>query len=193
VSETGVEERLTPAQFKAIIKAKNWKYTELAERWGYTAVWVSNIARDPRRHARYDDMVMGLPNRKTIDRTLRHRQERAAKLVPNQVKEERKPTGEYRYHSYLTVNTIVVAATDVGSMAEEGTRGIVFQVVNTGQGERYGVIFETGLWDWFAPDHVDDFLVSTGLSCGNIFYDFQGEMKLQQDFAAGYFVFWPVS
>jgi len=190
--------RLTPDQFKALAKYKGWKFKALAERWGVTPEWISTISRDPQRDVRYDDALLGLPNLRRLSRDLkiRSRQVEAAMqkagAVPRPVKPVRPEPG-YRYRGYLYPGAIVAASDDVGSIAELGMRGIVFQVLDEpGKGERYGVIFETGLWDWFTPDYVDLYLATTGLTATtNEHYIYRDEALLQQDFADGLFQFWP--
>lgn len=190
--------RLTPEQFKALAKYKGWKFKMLAERWGLTPEWVSNISRDPKRDLRYDDALIGLPNLHKLARDLRarNRQVEAAmrKAVPGEgtARTTYVPPG-YRYRGYLTLGMIVTASEDVGSMAEEGMRGIVFQIIDNGKEEIYGIIFETGLWDWFAPQHIDACLATTGLVAAEVEnYRYRDEVALQEDFAAGMFDFWPV-
>lgn len=196
---TSAVSRYTPEQFKAIARYKGWKYTMLAERWGFTPVWISNIARDPNRPVKYDDMLIGLPNLKKLARDRRHRQNLAALAVGNlpiPVPSNRKAKAEpgYRYRGYHVVGSILTASTDVGSIAEEGSRGIIFQVLDRGGEEIYGVIFENGLWDWFSPDHADAYLAMTGLTAPTVMgYRYVNEVQLQADFNDGNFEFWPTT
>lgn len=170
----------------------------LAERWNVTPEWISNISRDPHRDLKYDDALIGLPNLNKLARDLksRHRQiEAAMQKKSEHVTRSRVPLvlPGYRYRGYLTLGSIVTASADVGSMAEEGMRGIVFQLIDNGLQEQYGVIFETGLWDWFPPDYVDSLLAGTGMvspSAEN--YYFVDEVKLQDAFENHGFDFWPV-
>lgn len=189
--------RLTAEQFKALAKYKGWKFKMLAERWGVTPEWVSQVSRDPKRDLRYDDALIGLPNlnRLAQDLKARGRQLEAAiaKLESASAKRSKSlPTPGYRYRGYLYPGAIVTACVDVGSMAEEGMRGIVFQVIDERKEETYGVIFENGLWDWFSPVHVDHYLATVGLTSPSVDgYVYQDEVKLQNDFNAGVFGFWP--
>lgn len=191
--------RLTPEQFKALARYKGWKFKMLAERWGVTPEWVSQISRDPERDLRYDDALIGLPNLNRLARDLKARgrqlEAAMAKLVAKtgQPPPARLAPG-YRYSGYLYPGAILTASADVGSMAEEGMRGVVFQVIDDGAGETYGVIFESGMWDWFKPEHVDVYLATSGLtSPGAEQYVYRDEAGLQDDFEAGVFEFWPVS
>lgn len=193
MQSTARQARLTPEQFKALAKYKGWKFKMLAERWGVSPEWISHVSRDPQRDLRFDDALLGLPNlnRLTSYVKARERQLNAAlsKALPKRSK-PRMPTPGYRYRGYLEVGTLVIASAAVGSMAEEGERGIVFQLVDDGKTESYGVIFETGMWDWFPPDYVDACLSSTGLLCHALAdYRFSDERRLQQDFAGGLFDF----
>jgi hypothetical protein len=189
--------RLSPEQFKALAKYKGWKFKMLAERWGVTPEWISNISRDPQRDLRYDDALIGLPNLNRLARDLKARNRQLDAAMSKTGQGTAKPRATplvpgYRYRGYLHLGAIVTASADVGSMAEEGMRGVVFQVIDDGKGETYGVIFESGLWDWFKPDHVDAYLATSGLTASDCEqYIYQDELKLQDDFAAGLFEFWP--
>ncbi|HEY8608120.1 MAG TPA: hypothetical protein VIM12_13480 [Noviherbaspirillum sp.] len=190
-------QRLTPTQFKALAKYKGWKFKMLAERWGVTPEWVSQVSRDPMRDLRYDDALLGLPNLHRLARDMKARERQldaaVARTAPSRDREaRRRPTPGYRYRGYLTTGVVVTASTEVGSMAEEGMRGVVFQILDDRKQETYGVIFETGMWDWFPPDYVDLYLTSTGLVCRRTErYRYVDERTLQEDFHAGRFTFWP--
>ncbi|MDR6398051.1 hypothetical protein ACTOWA_00750 [Herbaspirillum seropedicae] len=192
------DERLTPEQFRALLVWKGWTHQQVAIRWDVTRAWVTKIASNPDRPARYDDAVRGLPNKKTQNRDWAALRRRLEGLIGVQsVKEPAEApvrvTGDYRYHGYITVGSILTASADIGDMAELGTRGIAFQVRDTGAGEIYGVIFETGLWDWFSPHHVDQYLASTGLTdIGMEGYVYQDEIQLQAAFEAEQMSFWPM-
>jgi len=184
--------RLTPEHFKAVVIGKGWTYRELAARWGVTPVWVSNIARNAERPSHYDDAVLGLPVRRNLRRNEKRRMALVEAFVQKISGAPRKATGAYRYHGHLVPGTVVAAAEDVGSIAESGMRGVVFQVREIKGGEDYGVIFETGLWDWFTAEYVDQYLVATGLVDSETSrYKFVSSDKLQGDFSAGAFHFWP--
>lgn len=182
--------RLTPQEFDAVLASKGWTKKEAALRWGITAVWVSNISRDANRPPHWDDAVLGLPNKRFLARNEKRRRKLVEALAA-QASGQRKATGGFRYHGYLSVGAIVAAAEDVGSIAEAGMRGIVFRVRDTGKNEEYGVIFETGEHDWFPPEYVDQLLVSTGLvdeetAKANLATDEAVETR----FGTGQFQFW---
>ncbi|WP_206047335.1 hypothetical protein [Noviherbaspirillum denitrificans] len=189
--------RLTPEQFKALARYKGWKFTMLAARWGVTPEWISEISRNPERDLRYDDALIGLPNLNRLGRDLKARGRQIdAALAKLGAKPDRpvpaRPAPGYRYAGYLYPGAILTASADVGSMAEEGMRGVVFQVIDDGAGQTYGVIFESGMWDWFKPEHVDQYLATAGLtSAGAEHYAYRDETQLQDDFDAGVFDFWP--
>lgn len=189
--------RLTPEQFKALARYKGWKFKMLAERWGVTPEWVSEVSRNAERDLRYDDALIGLPNLNRLARDLKARgRQLEAAMAKLAAKPERPVPARvapgYRYSGYLYPGAILTASADVGSMAEEGMRGVVFQVIDDGAGESYGVIFESGMWDWFKPEHVDVYLATSGLtSPAAEQYVYRDEMQLQDDFDAGVFEFWP--
>ena len=188
--------RLTREEFRALAKAKGWKFTMLAARWGVTPEWVSNVSRDPQRDLRYDDALYGLPNLHHLKRDLRQRarevgmavQEQQARLATRSVS----PMPGYRYRGYLVPGAVVTVATAFGSVAEEGQRGIVFQVNQRDDEEVYGVVFENGEHDWFAPAAVDCYLVATGLfAAGAVAYRYSSAAALAIDTRNGAFDFWP--
>lgn len=183
--------RLTPEQFRAVVVARGWTYKELAHRWGVSSVWVSNLARNPDRPSHYDDAILGLPPRRFLVRNERRRRAWVEALVLR-ARGERKAAGGFRYHGYLVPGAIVTAVDDLGSVAEAGMRGVVFQVADRGNREAYGVIFESGLWDWFEPEHIDKYLAETGLSDPGLKGSRPGSnAQLEADFKAGRFDFWP--
>lgn len=172
----------------------------MAERWGKSADRVRKIAADIERPLNWDDALRGLPNLNHVNRDLaRVRRELEAAVARREEKRavveaavEKKLAPGYRYQGYFTVGAIVCASTYIGEMAEEGTRGVVFEVADDGIQETYGVIFENGLWDWFRPDWVDSMLVTTGLTDeASVGYRFSGEAALQAAFDRNLFTFWP--
>lgn len=165
-SPTPTPSRLTPHEFDAVLAAKGWLKKEVAQRWGVSPVWVSNISRDPNRPPHWDDAVLGLPNRRFLSRNEKRRRDLIDSLT-TQASVQRNTTGGYRYHGHLSIGAIVAAVEDVGSIAEAGMRGIVFGIRETGKQEEYGVIFETGEFDWFSPEYIDRLIVSTGLADEN--------------------------
>jgi hypothetical protein len=205
----------SPAEFRALIRWKGWSHKELAAYWEISDVHVSRIVNDPGRALHWNDAVMGLPRRGRVLSDLTARRARAAALVaPGDmlrpgVRRGRPPltagggdpedaepvpadagTG-YRYRGYVGVGSILALENDLGDSLREGDRGIVFAVVDTGVGERYGVIFENGEFDWFLPTHLDAGLVQTGLDAQGVAgYVFESDARLRRDFDQGGFVFW---
>lgn len=55
------EKRLSPEEFRALVRSKGWTYRALAERWGVTEGWVSKVANNPDRPIEWDDKARGIP------------------------------------------------------------------------------------------------------------------------------------
>lgn len=196
----------TPAEFRALIRWKGWSHKDLADYWQVSAVHVSRIVNDPARALHWNDAVMGLPRRDRLLSDLATRQARAASLVrPTDiprpgVRRGRPPKKQgvepelgigYRHRGYVVVGTILTLDRDLGDSLREGDRGIVFAVEDTGVGERYGVIFENGEFDWFLPLHLDSGLASTGLDAEGLSdFRFESDLQLEAEFNRGRFRFW---
>lgn len=56
--------RMTPDEFKVLVRGKGWTYRALAVRWALSETRVSQIARDAERPRYYDDAVRALPDLK---------------------------------------------------------------------------------------------------------------------------------
>lgn len=100
-----------------------------------------------------------------------------------------------RYAGYMVVGAVVAAQVDVGSMAEEGMRGIVVQVLREGTGlaarECYRVVFETGEIEAFTPELVDQYLVTTGLERVDLAeYRYVDDAQVRRDHEQGVFDYW---
>lgn len=188
--------RLTPQEWLAILSWKKIPVETLAKRWGVSKVWVYAIARNPDRACHYDDALIGLPNANS-SRPLRNRDAQVAAAMrglrpKSAVKKERPLPPSYRYKGYLVLGSIVTASSHVGSIAEEGDRGIVVHVEDDGKQQRFGVIFESGQSDFFLPDHVDTYLASTGLIAPAMEnYRYTDDATLGAEFDRGLFEFWP--
>ena len=196
MNKIDVPARLTRDEFRALAKAKGWKFTMIAARWGVTPEWISNVSRDPQRDLRYDDALYGLPDLHQLKRDLRQRSSAVdAALNGRQTRRAVRPPAMapgYRYHSYLVTGAVVTVATDFGSIADECERGIVFQVSVCDRQETYGVVFERGGYDWFSPEAVDRYLVATGfIAATAAAYHFQSAATLEADVKSGVFEFWP--
>ena len=102
---------------------------------------MSILARNPERPVAYDDALHGLPNRHHHKPDMARRAKTVSDAIGaatalRSVKAARRAEKigpGYRYRGYLQVGIIVTAVNDVGSMAQEAMRGIVFQTVDTGQ------------------------------------------------------------
>lgn len=188
--------RLSRNAFRALAKAKGWKFTMLAARWGVTPEWISEVSRNPQRDVRYDDALYGLPDLHHLKRDLQQRaREVEAAVAGRQERQQaraRVAVPGYRYRGYLVSGAVVTVAIEFGSIADEGQRGIVFMVEQQVKQEIYGVVFERGGYDWFSPDAVDRYLVATGLiASGAAAYRYRSAALLQADFENGVFNFWP--
>ena len=53
--------RMTPEEFKELVRGKGWTYRALAVRWAMSETRVSQIARDAERPLYYDDAIRALP------------------------------------------------------------------------------------------------------------------------------------
>jgi len=189
---------LTPQQFKALAKLKGWTYRAMAARWGMQPESLSGIARNSNRPIRYDDMLYGLPNLNYLakEQKIRVTQVEKACALFDKKKSSmvaKQPCSKgFRYHDYLFIGSILSVTSDVGSVAEEGMRGVVFDVQRDGEQEIYGVLFDNGLYDWFPPDYVDIYLAGIGLEdVKNKGYRFIDQETLERDYQRQQFNFWP--
>jgi hypothetical protein len=174
---------LTPAAFKAAAYAKGWSLKALADRWGFTAEWLTRLAGNSKRPAYFDDAVRGLPRvgpPRLMPKTWR-----------DQLVGAPAPAGPgFRYRGYLVVGAVVAASKAVGSMADEGMHGIVVNVASDQSQEVYRVVFETGEMESFTPDMVDEYLVGTGLERDELMqYRYVNDERVMQDYREGRFVF----
>jgi len=207
---------LSPDEIRALIRWKGWSHKDLAAYWQVSQVHVSRIVNNPARALHWNDAVVGLPRRGRLASDIASRHARAKALadgkteltataprsgttnpaVPGDRAEEEwweaeKPDSGYRYRGYMVVGAIVTVSHDLNDEILLGERGIVFAATDTGVGERYGVIFESGIVDWFLPLDVDNHLANTGLDApGVAHYVFESERALERDFADGLFQFW---
>lgn len=53
--------RMSPEEFKELVRGKGWTYRALAVRWAMSETRVSQIARDAERPLYYDDAIRALP------------------------------------------------------------------------------------------------------------------------------------
>lgn len=201
----------SPDQFRAVLRAKGWSNKALATYWGMSVVHISRLIGNEERPIYWNDAVFGLPRFGRLSADLVARKGKVdALLVKSPLPKKPGPRpravqydpaeevtapveafgGDYRYKGYLTVGAIVVATQDIGDMAEEGGRGIVFAVEDVKIGEKYGVIFEGGGFDWFLAHHIDVCLASIGLDSPSTDYVYRSDHTLKSDFDAGVFEFW---
>jgi hypothetical protein len=82
--------RLTPADFKALIRQRGWQMADAAARWAIQPETLSRVAADPERETRWDDLVRALPALTRRERAaataarlqLYPRRPRVAKVLP---------------------------------------------------------------------------------------------------------------
>lgn len=157
---------LTQSQFKALVRLKGWTYEGLAKRWGVSRVWVSKIAANEGRPSHYVDAVFGLPENGAIGSSARaiNKYLKRVGLSMEQEAPRPKPKGPgFRYQGYFVLGRIVTAAIEVGSLAQEGERGVIIKVIPSMFEERYVVKFDGGEEE-FSPELADQYLADTGLS-----------------------------
>ncbi|WP_225776506.1 hypothetical protein [Pseudomonas sp. Marseille-Q5115] len=53
--------RLSPSEFKALIRQRGWRMADAAVRWNVRPETLSRVAADPSRETRWDDLVRALP------------------------------------------------------------------------------------------------------------------------------------
>lgn len=53
--------RLSPADFKGLLKQRGWRMADAAVRWDVRPETLSRVAADPQRETRWDDLVRALP------------------------------------------------------------------------------------------------------------------------------------
>lgn len=162
--------RLSPERFRQVITSRGWRMADVAWRWGISPEHLSRLVADLGRASHWDDAVLGLPAISRAD-AARVRKARLAaerqRMKPRRADaavhvEPSAPSGPgYSYHGFLVVNSIVVATTAIGEIAEPGDEGYVAEIRDEGRGEEYLVVFEYGQ-DWFREVDVERYLVETG-------------------------------
>jgi hypothetical protein len=149
--------RLSPIDFKELIKKRGWRMADAAVRWEVRPETLSRVAANPQRETRWDDLVRALP-------PLSRRERAAATAVrlqlfppltrPTAPVQEAAPaqpgrpfslpfdwaeeedefasfapaSNGYRYQEYVGLGSELVVVNELGSFATEGT---VLVVINT--------------------------------------------------------------
>jgi hypothetical protein len=176
----------TAAAFKAAIYQKGWSIVGLAKHWGMTREWLLKLAADTERPRYFDDAVRGLPR---IGKPIPLRAQWSAALDGRDAPAPVAKPG-FRYRGYLTVGTVVVATRYIGSIADEGMRGLVVQVLVDSDEERYRVLFETGELELFDPASVDMYLQDVGLQQEALRpYRYIDDNQVRRDYDDGMFDF----
>jgi hypothetical protein len=205
-----VERIFTPEEVRALIRLRGWPHRDLARHWGMTAVYLSRLINNSRRRAHWNDAFSGLPRYERLSSDLGVRHERLRRLLEQPQPAKRGPRpgrlsqierasaeelatggGGYRYRGYLYPGAILTVSRDIGDLALENERGIVFAKEDVGIGERYGIVFESGYIDWFVPDQIDLHLAETGLANEALkAAQYENVAAVRRDFEAGLFAFW---
>jgi hypothetical protein len=176
-----------PAAFKAAIYAKGWSLKALAGRWGMTPDGLLKVARDGNRPLHFDDAVRGL---RKVGPPIKPRRAWSAAMAGEPVLVPPRAPG-LRYRDYFVVGAVVVVLKAVGSIADEGMRGIVVEVVREKTRELYRVLFETGDLEVFSPSQVDDHLQDVGLVREELTqYRYLNDATVVSQFQTGMFHFW---
>lgn len=161
-------QRLSPEAFKQIAIGKGWSLANLAFIWNRSASWLSVLIHDRQREIHWDHSVRGLPVLSKIE-AKEITQARLKQKHQNQLKRRpaaaalestEKRTPGFRYHGYLVRGSVVVTVDEIFDLPE-GTRGAVLQTRVKDAVEEYLIDVE-GNQDWFPPDYVDRYFVSTG-------------------------------
>lgn len=184
-----------PDAVRERVRELGWTMTALAKFLGVTRSYLLRRIRETDRPRIYTELFWSLPPARQLKRVSEGRRAMVERLLGNAptpiVRKVPTRLPGYRWHDYLFVGAVVQATTDVGSLAHEGARGIVLAVEDVGDGERYGIVFETGGFDWFDPDHVDQWLADIGLEREALrSYRYATEDQVRDDFDGGQFDFW---
>ena len=87
----------------------------------------------------------------------------------------------------IQVGSIAVAKRRSG-VCDPGEVGVCYEVYSPAGRHGYSFLFESGRFDGFSPEDVQDFLDLTGRICENVAdYQFQNALRLSRDFQAGRF------
>jgi hypothetical protein len=202
---------------RAAVYAKGWRLNALAVRWGLSAGGLSRIVNNPARARYWDDAVRGLPRigKPVATPAGAVRQPNVARLIKRSNRQRPKscsdPAG---YEAALVVGAVLSLTKAFGSLGEEGERAIVvarchasvpsaLDPPDAGRGvvrsdkrrgagsPAFGLIFEGGGFEWVSARLIDEYLAFSGLVRNELAsYRFVGARQVQQDHAAGRFVFW---
>jgi hypothetical protein len=202
---------------RAAVYAKGWRLNALAAHWGLSAGGLSRIVHNPARARYWDDAVCGLPRigKPVATPAGAVRQPNAAHLAKRSKRQRVKacadPAG---YEADLVAGAVLSLTKAFGSLGEEGERAIVVArchaaapsaldppdagrgvVRSDKQGNdrslAFGLVFEGGGFEWVSARQIDEYLAFSGLVRDALAaYRFVDAQQVQQDHAAGRFVFW---
>lgn len=167
--------RLTADEIKQLLTQKGWLQGNLALWLGVSRIHLGRLIRDVRRPRHWDLAFMSLPHLTTRENSIltdlrlaREREQKESKVeVKRSAAEVLDPAATasgpgYRYRGVLVPGAVVVVtASHVGEMAEEGEEGEVVAVRDAGGREDYLIRFLAGE-DWFDPDSFDACMAETG-------------------------------
>lgn len=217
-AELAQRQPMSPARFKATLYTKGWSMRLLASHWDVSADYLRRIAGNASRPLWWDDAITGLPvigpslalRSAWLDAASQAPAGPAVQGTPGAQAEARsgsrsaeagkgtlkqaqprRPSGKgFRYWGYMVLGAVVAVNKPLGSIADEGMRGIVLQVLHERTHDQYRVMFETGELELFTPDLVDEYLVTTGIERAELaHYVWQSESTAHAQFDAGMFVF----
>ena len=168
------QRRYTADELRTLIANRGWQYGNLALWLGVTRIHLARVIKDVHRARHWELALANLPQLTQQDSavltSLRLRKKCEANTspaTPRMTESEASTvyTGPgYRYRDLLVVGSIVVVvASHVGEMAEEGEEGEVIAIRDTGSREDYLIRFSGGE-DWFDPDSFDACMAETGKS-----------------------------
>lgn len=148
------------------IAGAGWKITDLAFWLGVSRQYLTAVVDDVHRARHWDLALCGLPklSRKAMAELAALRRSSKPPRKPSSAGEVFSPAEPgMRYHGILVAGSVVVVtASHVGEMAEEGEEGLVESVRCHDRMESYLIAFPSGASDWFGPDDFDELMMETG-------------------------------
>ncbi len=157
-------QRLSPAQFRALIKARGYSFVELARLWGVSAARVTQMVKDADRPAYLDYALWGLPARSRAFAVGLRRGEAAAaaeRRHPDLRRQPRARAIRIASDSTLEGGDVYIVHRSQGEHLQEGARGAII-------GVEHGAVwigFESGYVERFPMSYLEStssFLVANG-------------------------------
>lgn len=148
---------------RAQLVASGWKMVDLAYWLGVSRQYLATVINDEQRARHWELALCALPRLTRQEMAALAAQRRAASHDRQRQRPPPPSAPGMRYHGILLPGSVVVvAASHVGELADEGEEGVVQAVRCHAMTESYLVAFASGAADWFAPDDVDALLAETG-------------------------------